>query len=60
MMLSLLGLFIPDLRESVEMLYEWNKPFIMNSSKAEKAFGWKGTALKDAMRATVDWIKEES
>jgi len=57
--LSMLGLFMPTLRESVEMLYEWEKPFIMDSSKAEKAFGWQGTSLKDAMRATIDWCKEK-
>jgi nucleoside-diphosphate-sugar epimerase len=58
-MLNMLGLFMPTLRESVEMLYEWNKPFIMDSSKAEKAFGWQGTSLKDAMRATIEWCKEK-
>jgi len=58
MMLSMLGLFAPTLRESVEMLYEWEKPFIMDSSKAEKAFGWQGTSLKDAMHATIEWCKE--
>ena len=58
-MLSMLGLFMPTLRESVEMLYEWDKPFIMDSSKAEKAFGWQGTSLKDAMRATIEWCKEK-
>jgi nucleoside-diphosphate-sugar epimerase len=57
-MMSVLGLFIPAMRESVEMLYEWDKPFIMDSSKAEKAFGWQGTSLKDAMRATVEWCRE--
>lgn len=58
LMLSMLGLFAPTLRESVEMLYEWDKPFIMDSSKAEKAFGWKGTSLKDAMRATIEWCEK--
>ena len=54
-MMSMLGLFIPALRESVEMLYEWDKPFIMDSSKAQKAFGLQATSLKDAMRATIEW-----
>jgi nucleoside-diphosphate-sugar epimerase len=58
MMLSFIGLFNPTVRESVEMLYEWDKPFIMDSSKAEKVFGWKGTSLNDAMRATIEWCKE--
>lgn len=57
MMMSFLGLFIPAMRESVEMLYEWDKPFIMDSSKAEKAFGWKGTPLKEAMQETIEWCK---
>lgn len=56
--ISMLGLFIPALRESVEMLYEWDKPFIMDSSKAEKAFGLQATPLKDAMRATIEWCQE--
>ena len=60
MMMSFLGLFMPTLRESVEMLYEWDKPFIMDSSKAEKAFGWKGTPLREAMQATIDWCKSDS
>jgi nucleoside-diphosphate-sugar epimerase len=60
MMMSFLGLFIPAMRESVEMLYEWDKPFIMDSSKAEKAFGWKGTPLKDAMQATIEWCRNDS
>jgi nucleoside-diphosphate-sugar epimerase len=58
MMLSVLGLFMPDLRESVEMLYEWNKPFIMDSSKAQKAFDLQPTSLKDAMHAMIEWCKE--
>ncbi len=60
MMMSFLGLFIPAMRESVEMLYEWDKPFIMDSSKAEKAFGWKGTPLKEAMQATIEWCRNDS
>jgi nucleoside-diphosphate-sugar epimerase len=57
MMMSFLGLFIPAMRESVEMLYEWDKPFIMDSSKAQKAFGLQPTSLKDAMHATIEWCK---
>jgi nucleoside-diphosphate-sugar epimerase len=58
LMMSLLGLFAPTLRESVEMLYEWDKPFIMDSSKAQKAFGFQGTPLRQAMKETVAWIRE--
>jgi len=59
-MLSLLGLFDPMLRETVEMLYEWTGPFVMDSSKAEKAFGWHGTPLKVAVKETLDWCQEST
>ncbi len=58
MTMSMLGLFMPVLRESVKMLYEWNKPFIMDSSKAEKAFGWQATPLQHAMKETIAWCRE--
>lgn len=58
MMMRFLGLFNPTLRESVEMMYEWTKPFVMDSSKAQKAFGLQPTPLKEAMRATIAWCRE--
>jgi nucleoside-diphosphate-sugar epimerase len=42
-MLSVAGLFIPGAREMVEMMYEFEKPFVVDSSKFEKAFGMKAT-----------------
>ena len=59
-MMRLVGLFNPEARETVEMLYEWNKPFLVDTSKAEKAFGWKGTPLKEAMQATVARLREDT
>jgi len=56
-MLSLVGLFIPDAGESVEMYYEFEKPFIMSHAKFEKAFGNIATPYKDAMKATAAWYK---
>jgi nucleoside-diphosphate-sugar epimerase len=38
-MMWLGGLFIPEAKASVEMLYEFNAPFIVNSSKFENTFG---------------------
>jgi nucleoside-diphosphate-sugar epimerase len=57
-MLSFLGLFNPMMRETVEMMYEWTGPFVMDSSKAEKAFGWQGTPLKQAVKETLAWCQE--
>ena len=58
-LMSFLGLFNPAMRETVEMMYEYTQPFIMDSSKAEKAFGWKGTSLQQAMRETILWLCED-
>jgi nucleoside-diphosphate-sugar epimerase len=56
-LLSVFGLFNKGAGESVEMLYEWQKPFVMDSSKAEKAFGWHGTPLKQAIQETIAFIR---
>jgi nucleoside-diphosphate-sugar epimerase len=59
-LMSILGLFNPVMRETVEMMYEWDKPFIVDTSKTKKAFGLQATALKDAMHATIKWCKQTS
>lgn len=56
-LLSALGLFNPAMKEIVEMLYEFEKPFIVDSSKFEKTFGMKATPMKEAIRETVAWYK---
>lgn len=56
-MLSLLGLFIPELKESVEMLYEFEQPFVVDSSKFERAFGMQVTPMRQAVRETVEWYR---
>ena len=56
-MMALAGLFIPGARESVEMMYEFEKPFVVDSSKFERAFGVKATPLEDAIKATVAWYR---
>jgi nucleoside-diphosphate-sugar epimerase len=51
------GLFIPEAKEMVEMMYEFEKPFIVDSSKFEKTFGMKATPMREAIKATVAWYK---
>lgn len=58
-MMRFLGLFNPMLRETVEMMYEWDKAFVIDTSKSEKAFGWTGTPLPQAMCETVAWIRQD-
>ena len=57
-MLRIGGLFIPEAREMVEMAYEFEKPFVVDSSKFERAFGLQGTPLIEASSATLDWYRQ--
>lgn len=51
------GLFIPEAKESYEMMYEFEQPFVVDSSKFEKTFGVKATPMREAMKETVAWYK---
>ena len=57
LMMSIGGLFIPEAKETVEMMYEFNKPFIVDSNKFEKTFGIKATPIREAIQETVTWYK---
>ncbi|MCJ7513053.1 MAG: NAD-dependent epimerase/dehydratase family protein [Anaerolineales bacterium] len=56
-MMRLAGLFIPGAREAVEMMYEFEKPFIVDSSKFEKTFAVRPTPLAQAIEATLAWYR---
>jgi nucleoside-diphosphate-sugar epimerase len=51
------GLFVPAAREIVEMMYEFEQPFVVDSSKFENTFGMRATPIREAMQVTVDWYK---
>jgi nucleoside-diphosphate-sugar epimerase len=60
LMMAFGGLFIPSARESVEMMYEFEKPFIVDDSKYIKAFGNHATPLKEAIHQTVAWYRQHA
>ncbi|HPH45784.1 MAG TPA: NAD-dependent epimerase/dehydratase family protein [Chryseolinea sp.] len=49
----LLGLFVPVLREFVEMMYQFENEYVFDSSKAEKAFNVKATSYMDGITETL-------
>ena len=57
MTMRMLGLFNPEIRETVEMMYEWTQPFIVDTDKAAKAFGLRPTPLKQAIHASAEWCR---
>jgi nucleoside-diphosphate-sugar epimerase len=56
-MLRIGGIFIPAAREVIEMTYEFEKPFVVDSSKFTKAFGLKATPYREGIKQTVAWYK---
>jgi nucleoside-diphosphate-sugar epimerase len=54
-----MGIFNPGLREIVEMLYEFEEPFVVDDSRFEREFGEQATPLREAIQRTVRWYREE-
>ena len=52
-MLSLLGVFVPVLRENMEMLYQFEHEYRFDSTKLERAFGLTATAYREGIAATL-------
>jgi nucleoside-diphosphate-sugar epimerase len=55
-----LGLFNPVLRSMVEMTYQFDQPFVLDTSRYETTFGQSGTPLRQAIAATVAWYRDRS
>jgi len=58
--LGLAASFNPTLRAVKEQLYQSERPWVVDSGKFERAFGWKATPLSDAVGATVAWFREQA
>jgi nucleoside-diphosphate-sugar epimerase len=52
-----LSLFNPMMRELAEMSYEFDEPFVLDTTKYESAFGTAGTPLATAISTTVAWYQ---
>ena len=57
LMMRLAGIFIPGAREVIEMMYEFEKPFVVDSSKFTRAFGMNATPLSEGIPATLSWFR---
>jgi len=48
-----LGLFTKDIGETVEMRFQWDRPYIVDASKFAARFWNDPTSLKDGLRETI-------
>ena len=51
-LLTVMGLFVPMLRENDEMLYQFAHDYRFDSSKVEKALGWRATSYGEGLAQT--------
>lgn len=55
---NVLALFNSNVREIKEVLYEFEEPFIVDSSSFESTFDQRATSLDVAIPTTVDWFRD--
>ena len=56
----LLGLVNPTMRALAEMAYEFDEPFVLDTSKFQSTFGTVGTPLVSAIAETVSWYRSRT
>ena len=56
-MQSLLGVFMPPLREMPEMQYQWEEPFVIDDRHFRERFGAQPEDADRAAAATVAWAR---
>ena len=58
-MIRVAGLFSPFLRELNETLYQFERPFVTDASKFQRAFGpFEPTPHPQAVERTVAWFRQ--
>lgn len=59
--LRIAGVFDPRARETSEMVYQWERPFVLDASKFQRAFGpFEPTPHHQAVATTVAWFRERA
>ena len=59
-MLRVAGWFDPLVAESYEMLYQSDGPYLFDSSKFAREFGFGGTPYADGIRTTAASFKRDA
>jgi nucleoside-diphosphate-sugar epimerase len=58
LMVRLAGLFIPEVRASAEMLYQFTAPFVVDSKRIERELTLYPTPIDAGIQRTVAWYRE--
>ncbi len=60
LMMRIAGFFIPEARASVEMMYEFTDPFVVDSNRIQRAFGLEPAPVDIAIERTTSWYKQHA
>jgi nucleoside-diphosphate-sugar epimerase len=58
LMMHVVGLFVPAARASVEMMYQFTAPFVVDSSRIEREFGLSATPIPIGIERTIAWYRD--
>lgn len=58
LMLRFAGMFNKDAGEVIEMVYQFETPFVIDDSKFVEHFGWGATDIKTVVEQTVAWFQK--
>ncbi|CAB4580948.1 MAG: NAD-dependent epimerase/dehydratase family protein [Actinobacteria bacterium] len=58
--LRVLGVFSPMMRELQETLYQFERPWVADSTLTEQTFGLRATPIAEQAEATVAWFRDRA
>ena len=59
-MLRILGIFIPVIKENMEMIYQVSEPYIFGSDKFEKHFNFMPTSYEEGIKKSIEHVNNMS
>jgi nucleoside-diphosphate-sugar epimerase len=60
LMMRMVGLFSPPVREMGEMMYEFTNPYVVDSSKSDRVLGLSATPISDGLARTIAWYRKQA
>jgi nucleoside-diphosphate-sugar epimerase len=57
LMVRAAGVFVPFMREVVEMMYQWEVPYVIDDGRFRETFGYGATPIDEAVAATAAWAR---
>ncbi len=56
LVVRLAGVFDPQIRELIEMAFQWDRPYLVSHAKFAARFATEATSIAQGLRTTRDWV----